>query len=125
MRLRPALATIGFASTVVLAAAAPAPGAHADCALDVTAPSNYAGAAIASGSADCASPKNTIRVTMTLTRDGTPVDVSERTCHKSSSCWTYVFADDISGDQRWCATISARVGNHALAGVSRCEGEPL
>jgi hypothetical protein len=99
--------------------------AHEDCSLSATAPSSYLGTAvITSGSVDCATSKNVIRFSITLTADGNLVGTSERTCHKARTCWSYVFENDPPGDQRYCSTVAARVGSHSLSSVSRCEDDP-
>jgi hypothetical protein len=104
------------------------PGASAaapDCALTVNAPGSYYGiGAITSGSVDCATRKNTLRFSIVLSRDGVTVDSGERTCHKAVTCWSYLVHDDEDGDQRWCATVGARVGSQSLAPVTRCEDDP-
>jgi hypothetical protein len=104
------------------------PGASAaapDCLLTVNAPGSYYGiAAITSGSVDCATRKNTLRFSIVLQRDGVVVDSGERTCHKAVTCWSYLVHDDEDGDQRWCATVGARVGSQSLAPVTRCEDDP-
>jgi hypothetical protein len=113
--------TLALAAFVV-ARAQTASAAHDNCALSSTAPSSYLGTAvITSGSVDCATARNVIRFSITLTADGGFVGASERTCHRATTCWSYVFADDPPGDQRYCSTVSARVGSHSLAAVTRCE----
>jgi hypothetical protein len=99
--------------------------AHDDCTLSSTAPSSYGGiAAITSGSVDCTMAKNVMRFSIVLMRDGTVVDSNERTCHKAATCWSYLVEDDPPGDQVWCTRVSARVGSHSLAAVTRCEADP-
>jgi hypothetical protein len=78
---------------------------------------------IASGSVDCVSTKSVMRFSIVLTRDGSIATTSERTCHKASTCWSYVFDNDPAGDQRYCSTVSARVGSHSLPAVMSCEDE--
>jgi hypothetical protein len=79
---------------------------------------------ITSGSVDCTTRKNVIRFSISLTADGNLFGASERTCHKAATCWSYVFENDPAGDQRYCSTVSARVGSHSLAPVTRCEEDP-
>jgi hypothetical protein len=93
--------------------------------LTATAPSSYYGiAAITSGSVDCTSSKNVLRFSILLTRDGSLVESNERTCHKAPTCWSYLVHDDTAGDQVWCTQVSARVGSHSLAVITRCEEDP-
>jgi hypothetical protein len=111
--VRRALTVIALSALAGLAAAGvqDAGAAHEDCVLSSEAPASYLGTAvITSGSVDCTARKNVIRFAITLTADGSPVGTSERTCHKASTCWSYVFEDDPPGDQRYCSTVSARVG---------------
>jgi hypothetical protein len=109
----------------VLFSAGSAAGAAGDCTLSATEPSSYYGiATITSGSVDCASAKNVLRFSITLTRDGTVVDSHERTCHKAATCWSYSLVDDPAGDQVWCTRVSARVGSSPLAELTRCETDP-
>jgi hypothetical protein len=115
------LLTLGLAALVAGRAEIAAAG-HENCALSSTAPSSYLGTAvITSGSVDCTTAKNVIRFSITLTADGSLVETSERTCHKAKTCWSYVFENDPPGDQRYCSTVSARVGSHSLAPVTLCE----
>jgi hypothetical protein len=113
-----------LALAAVVAWAGPAAAAHQDCTLSATAPSSYLGTAvITSGSVDCASTKSVLRFSIALTRDGSLVSAHERTCHKASTCWSYIFADDPPGDQLYCNTVLARVGSHSLPATTRCEEE--
>jgi hypothetical protein len=113
--------TLAFAALVTTQSAS---ASHGDCTLSSTAPSSYLGTAvISSGSLDCASTKNVLRFSIVLTRNGSVATSSERTCHKAATCWSYVFDDDAPGDQRYCSTVSARVGSHSLPAVTRCEEE--
>ncbi|MGH3105297.1 MAG: hypothetical protein ACRDN6_14495 [Gaiellaceae bacterium] len=99
---------------------------HVDCTLVAEPPVSYYGiATITSGSVDCATRKNTIRFAIVLTRDGTVAASGDRTCHKASTCWSYLFADDPPGDQLWCTRVSARIGSHSLGEVTRCEDTTL
>ena len=117
------LLTLGFAALVAGRAETAAAG-HDNCALSSTAPSSYLGiAVITSGSVDCTTAKNVIRFSITLTADGSLVSTRERTCHKATTCWSYVFENDAPGDQRYCSTVSARVGSHSLGSVTRCEDD--
>lgn len=114
-----------LALTVLLASRPAQAPAASDCTLVAEAPTSYYGVAtITSGSVDCASAQNTLRFFITLTRDGTVAASGERRCHKASTCWSYLIADDPAGDQTWCTTVSARVGSQTLAGVTRCEQDP-
>jgi hypothetical protein len=102
-----------------------AAGAHDDCVLTAEAPSSFYGIdTITSGSVDCAGAKNTIVFSIVLTRDGSVAASGQRRCHKSATCWSYLVADDPPGDQLWCTHVSARIGSHSLAAVSRCEADP-
>jgi hypothetical protein len=113
-----------LAAVVAAAAAALAPASvagHSDCNLDLTGPSLDAGIyALSYGEIVCSTAKNTIRLRMTLTRDGTTTDDVVTTCHKDVDCWNYVIENDSPGDQFWCTTISARVGPHNVAPITRC-----
>jgi hypothetical protein len=107
-----AAVVLAFAALVIRTASA----SHDDCVLSSTAPSSYLGTAvISSGSVDCATRKSVLRFSVAMT--------SERTCHKAATCWSYAFDNDPAGDQRYCSTVSARVGSHSLAPVTRCEEE--
>jgi L,D-peptidoglycan transpeptidase YkuD (ErfK/YbiS/YcfS/YnhG family) len=64
-----------------------------------------------------------VRFSIVLTRNGNVAITSERTRHKATTCWTYVFDNDRAGNQRYCSTVSARVGSHSLVPVTRCEEE--
>jgi hypothetical protein len=123
----PTLALLGVALLIAVAAAimpGSAAGAHGDCALTTTPPSSYYGVAtITSGSVDCTTAKNVLRFTIALTMDGQVVDSGERTCHKATTCWSYLIQDDPAGDQLWCTIVSARIGSHALSSVTRCESD--
>jgi hypothetical protein len=111
---------LAYATLVTQTASA----SHDDCVLSSTAPSSYLGTAvISSGSVDCATRKGVLRFSVVLTRDGNVTMTSERTCHKAATCWSYVFDNDPPGDQRYCSTVSARVGSHSLPAVTRCEEE--
>jgi hypothetical protein len=113
-----------LAFSALLMTSQSASASHDDCALSATAPSSYLGTAvISSGSVDCAASKNVLRFSIVLTRDGSVAVTSERTCHRTATCWSYVFDNDPPGDQRYCSTISARVGSHSLPAVTRCEEE--
>ena len=113
-----------FAFAALITTAQTASASHGDCTLSSTAPSSYLGTAvISSGSLDCAATMNVLRFSIVLTRDGSVATSSERTCHKAATCWSYVFDDDAPGDQRYCSTVSARVGSHSLPAVTRCEEE--
>lgn len=102
-----------------------AAAAHGDCTLVNEGPASFYGVdVITSGSVECASAKNTIRFTILLTMDGSVVASGDRTCHKAASCWSYLTADDPPGDQLWCTRVSARVGSHSLAAITRCEADP-
>ena len=116
------VAGLGLAlASLALAGASNAPAAT-DCGLIVDAPASYYGiAVITSASVECATAKNTLRFSMTLTRDGAVVGTSERTCHKRPDCWSYVLVDDAPGDQTWCTTATARVGSVMLPPLTRCE----
>jgi hypothetical protein len=123
-KLAVALFVLVLALAALVARAEPAAASHGDCTLSATAPSSYLGTAvITSGSVDCASTKSVLRFSIALTRDGSPVSAHERTCHKASTCWSYIFADDPRGDQRYCNTVSARVGSHSLPATTSCEEE--
>jgi hypothetical protein len=122
---RALIAAALLAVSASVAGGTQAVAAHEDCTLSGTAPSSYLGTAvITSGSVDCATSKNVIRFSISLTANGNPVDMSDRTCHKASTCWSYVFEDDPPGDQRYCSTVSARVGSHSLPAVTHCEDDP-
>jgi hypothetical protein len=109
-------------AALLVAAPQKAAAAHEDCTLSAFAPGAYAGIfATASGSVDCATTKNVIRISIVLTRDGSFVDSTERTCHKRADCPTYLLVNDPPGNQVWCSTTSARVGPHAYPEVTRCE----
>jgi hypothetical protein len=102
-----------------------ATAAHADCTLGLFGPTlDYGIYASASGSVDCSTRKNVIHFSIVLTRDGAVVDNESSTCHKAASCWNYVLVNDVAGPQRYCATVSARVGSHDLAPLTRCEEDP-
>jgi hypothetical protein len=116
---------LGLALAALLIWQSDALAAHADCTLVAEAPGSYYGVdTITSGSIECAARQNTIRFSIVLTRDGSVAASGERTCHKASSCWSYLIADDPAGDQVWCTRVSARVGSHSLAPVTRCETDP-
>lgn len=123
------LGVLAFAAAVaalVLVGAGPAHSATADCAIGAQAPVTYGGTfTITSASVDCSSAQNVSRIGIVLTMDGTVMSDSERTCHKTASCQTYALVNDPPGDQRWCNTVSARVGPHSLAPVTLCEAEPV
>jgi hypothetical protein len=126
---RPSLLIAGGLALAAVVLLLSTPGrsaaAHQDCALSATAPSSYYGvAAITSGSVDCSASKNVLRFSIVLTRDGSVAASGERTCHKAATCWSYLVEDDAPGDQLWCTHVSARVGSHSLAAVSRCEQDP-
>ena len=116
-----------FGAALALAASGlgSASAAQVDCTLTAEAPSSYYGIdTITSGSVDCATAKNTILFSIVLTRDGAVADSGQRRCHKASTCWSYLLADDPPGDQVWCTRVGARVGSHTLSEVSRCETDP-
>lgn len=118
------LAVLALAFAGLLTAVQAASASHDDCTLSSTAPSSYRGTAvISSGSVDCATSKSVVRLSIMLTRNGNVAITSERTCHKASTCWSYVFDNDPAGDQRYCSIVSARVGSHSLPAVTRCEEE--
>jgi hypothetical protein len=120
-----AAALVGALAALLLFDVTPSAAAP-DCALTAEAPASYYGiAAITSGSVDCASRKNVLRFSIVLQRDGVTVESGERTCHKASTCWSYLIHDDEEGDQRWCTTVSARVGSQSIAPATRCEEDPL
>jgi hypothetical protein len=101
-----------------------ASAAHEDCGLVVNPPATYGNiAAISSAEIKCGSVKRTIHFTMSMTVDGTLADSSDRTCHKRTDCWTYVFANDDPADQLWCSTATVRIGGHTVGPVTRCEAD--
>jgi hypothetical protein len=111
------------AAVAAALAALPATSAagHADCSLRLEGPALDAGIyATAYGEIVCGTAKNTIRFTITMTRDGTTTDAVVVTCHRDVDCWSYVLENDSPGDQLWCTTVSARVGPHSVAPVTRC-----
>lgn len=119
-----AAAAIACALAVMLGSTAgTASAGHEDCALTSGAPISFYGSAnaLATATIECGTIKNWIRVSLVLTRDGTVVDTSDRTCHKRSDCWTYLVVPDPPGDQVWCAHASGRVGSHAIAEITYCE----
>jgi hypothetical protein len=113
-----------FAAAVAAAVAALPPASvagHFDCNLRLVGPNLDAGIyAFAYGEIVCDTAKNTIRLRTTMTRDGTTTDDVVVTCHKDVDCWNYLLENDSPGDQVWCATISARVGPHNVAPITRC-----
>jgi hypothetical protein len=114
-----ALAALGVARPTAVGAA------HFDCTLSSGAPVPYAGImVIASGSVDCATTKNVMRTLVVLTRDGSFLESSDRTCHKAATCPTYMILNDPPGDQVYCSQVSGRVGPHSLAEPARCETDP-
>lgn len=124
---RNALALCVLALAVALAAllvAAPqkAAAAHGDCELRAFAPGALYGIyASTSASVECATAKNVIHISIVVTRDGSFIESTDRTCHKRADCPTYMIVNDPPGDQTWCSTVSARVGPHAYPTVTRCE----
>jgi hypothetical protein len=116
---------LGAALALVVFGLGTASAAHEDCVLTADAPSSYYGIdTITSGSVDCGTAKNTILFTIVLTRDGAVADSGQRRCHKASTCWSYLLADDPPGDQVWCTRVVARVGSHSLSEANRCEADP-
>ena len=96
--------------------------AHNDCTLSLFGPaSSYGIYASTSGSVDCATRKNVIHFSIVLTSDGSVVDSEDSTCHKAATCWNYAIVNDPPGDQRYCSTVSARVGPHSVGTLTRCE----
>jgi hypothetical protein len=116
------LALILALAALSLARSDTAAAAHDDCALSLFGPaSSYGIYASTSGSVDCTTRKNVIHFSIVLTSDGTVVDSEESTCHKAATCWNYAIVNDPPGDQRYCSTVSARIGPHSLTPLTRCE----
>jgi hypothetical protein len=121
VRTRPVLILAAVVAATVAALPPASVAGHADCSLRLEGPALDAGIyALSYGEIVCGTVKNTIRLRMTMTRDGTTTDDVVTTCHKDADCWNYVIENDAPGDQLWCTTISARVGPHNVAPITRC-----
>jgi hypothetical protein len=75
---------------------------------------------------ECATVKNQMRLTVSLTRDGVEVSRFTRNdCRKRNVCHADVGASapDVAGNQVWCTVAWGSVHGHALPRATACEQE--
>ena len=74
-------------AALLVAAPQKAAAAHEDCELRAFAPGALYGIyASTSASVECATAKNVIHISIVVTRDGSFIESTDRTCHKRADC---------------------------------------
>ena len=99
--------------------------AHEECALTLNTPTDFRVImVITSAQLDCETEQKVVHFSISLTADGELVEEKTRKCHRTNQCWSYIFVNDLPGDQQWCVQASARIGGHDIAELEQCESDP-